>query len=68
MLSGCEKQRVAITSTMVKNMRVLLLDEATGALDSATERGVLEGAPGRLVDGRSCLSIADRLSTIKGTD
>ncbi|KAG1721532.1 hypothetical protein EDB19DRAFT_507001 [Suillus lakei] len=37
-------------------------------LDSATEHGVLEGALGRLVDGRICLSIAHRLSTVKGAD
>ncbi|KAG2121409.1 P-loop containing nucleoside triphosphate hydrolase protein, partial [Suillus cothurnatus] len=43
--------------TMMKNPRVLLLDEATGALDSATERGVLESA-----------LIAHRLSTIKRAD
>ncbi|KAG1727623.1 P-loop containing nucleoside triphosphate hydrolase protein [Suillus lakei] len=43
-LGGSGKQRVAIARTMVKNPRVLLLNEATNALDSATERGVLEGA------------------------
>ncbi|OJA10165.1 hypothetical protein AZE42_01820 [Rhizopogon vesiculosus] len=64
-LSGGEKQRLAIARTMVKNPRVLLLDEVTSALDSTTERGVLEGALGRLVNGRGCLSIARRLSTIK---
>ncbi|KAG0704697.1 P-loop containing nucleoside triphosphate hydrolase protein, partial [Suillus ampliporus] len=67
-LSGGEKQWVAIARTMVENPRVLLLDETTSALDSATERGVLEGALGKLLDGRSCLSIAHRLSTIKGAD
>ncbi|KAG2358303.1 P-loop containing nucleoside triphosphate hydrolase protein [Suillus spraguei] len=65
-LNGGEKQQVAIARTLVKNPRVLLLDEATSALDSATERRVLEGALGKVVDGRSCLSIAHRLSRLRG--
>jgi len=63
-LSNSEKRQVAIARTIVKNPRVLLLDEAMSALDGATERVAL----GRLVDGRTCLSIPHRLSTIKDTD
>ncbi|OAX32373.1 P-loop containing nucleoside triphosphate hydrolase protein [Rhizopogon vinicolor AM-OR11-026] len=63
-LSDREKQRVAIARVMVKNPRVLLLDEATSAMDGAMERAAL----GRLVDGRSCLSVPYRLSTIRDTD
>ncbi|KAG1866014.1 P-loop containing nucleoside triphosphate hydrolase protein [Suillus subluteus] len=67
-LSGSEKRRVAIARTMVKNPKVLLLDEVTNELDSATERGAMEGALGRFLNGRSCLSITHQLITINGAD
>jgi ATP-binding cassette subfamily B (MDR/TAP) protein 6 len=59
-----EKQWVAIARTMVKKPRVLLLEEATSAMG----RGMSKGALGRLVNGRSCLSIAHLLSTTKAAD
>lgn len=62
-LSGGEKQRVAIARTILKNPRVILLDEATAALDSGTEQHI-QKALKELSVGRTTLVIAHRLSTI----
>jgi ATP-binding cassette, subfamily B, bacterial len=62
-LSGGEKQRVAIARVILKDPRILVLDEATSSLDSQSE-ALIQQALERIMQGRTSLVIAHRLSTV----
>ncbi|MGC6520605.1 MAG: ABC transporter ATP-binding protein [Candidatus Puniceispirillaceae bacterium] len=66
-LSGGQRQRISIARAMLKDAPILLLDEATAALDAAAEQKVQE-ALARLQKGRTTLVVAHRLSTIRDAD
>ncbi len=66
-LSGGERQRVAIARAVLKNAPIVLLDEATAAIDPINERAI-QTALARLVKGRTLIVVAHRLSTIQSAD
>ena len=66
-LSGGERQRLSIARAVLKNPKILILDEATSSLDPETEVKIQE-ALSRLIKGRTTIAIAHRLATLKNAD
>ena len=66
-LSGGERQRISIARAILKNPKILILDEATAAMDTATERRI-QDALAKLIVGKTTIMIAHRLSTLRDAD
>ena len=66
-LSGGQRQRIGIARALLRNAPILILDEPTAALDTESEKVVMEGLE-RLMKGRTVITITHRLNTIRDAD
>ncbi len=66
-LSGGQRQRIAIARTLLKDPRILILDDATSSVDTETEAEI-QAALARLMQGRTSFVVAQRLSTVRRAD
>jgi subfamily B ATP-binding cassette protein MsbA len=66
-LSGGQRQRIGIARALLRNAPILILDEPTAALDTESEKVVMEGLD-RLMKGRTVITITHRLNTIRDAD
>ena len=66
-LSGGERQRISIARAVLSDPKILILDEATAAVDTETEKNI-QSSLEKLIKGRTTLSIAHRISTLRNAD
>lgn len=66
-LSGGQKQRTAIARAILRNPKILILDDALSSVDTVTEERILTGL-GRVMHGRTTILISHRISTVRQAD
>lgn len=66
-LSGGQKQRIAIARALIKDPRILILDDSLSAVDTETEEAILQNLKG-IFEGRTVILVSHRISTLKGAD